>query len=326
VQVDSLAKQAQERMLFDKCAGEMWILKNRAREIKRAWPDADFNKYPLCLHSWVPAVDSQHPSPWLAMATQWRDALSKLSHVRSFPEEYLNTLDFDEVMELLDDAERVVRKLPILRAQFYNGSPDVKIMGWQPGRNIDGNPCEFGFSVHNFGSAAASNITVSPSVSIGRYALTSDIRVQPLLTAQGNAHLTVWLKSEAGSGVLSSSLPQMLSQLPKHTNGYPANPLLRLVYQDAQGTRYATKHIIESPDGMSVMARFISRELLATQPWTPKWNQMNPQPQKALSAPGAENVTRSGGAEASLAEGQLNQLARIEEMVVSDPGICVIRS
>jgi hypothetical protein len=51
----------------------LWKLKEDAREIRRLWPDADFNKRPAFRTSWIPSAGTDEP--WLEKALAWHQAM-----------------------------------------------------------------------------------------------------------------------------------------------------------------------------------------------------------------------------------------------------------
>lgn len=270
--IDDFQKADIARGHLAQLSGTVWLLKSRAREIRRAWPNADFNKRPMYLQSWLPAPDSDQICPWLSLATEWRKDMLRLSYIERHSDASRNTMDFDEVMEMLDDAERFAKGQNPLRTIFSSGSPDVQITRWGIRDATDrGN---FGFFLRNQGDSA-SHILVSPPTPIGLYNLASDTRTQPLLDAHGETHLRARLSqiSNSHAWLLANTLPEMISQLPANDNGVVVAPILRLVYQDGNGHWYGSKHELISTtaaDGSrSLLIAYRYRELLTMPPWMP---------------------------------------------------------
>jgi hypothetical protein len=255
-------------------SGTVWLLKKRAREIKLAWPDADFNKRPMSLPSWIPAPDSNRPCPWLHLATEWRIDMLRLSYVNQHSEAHRGMMDFDEVMEMLDDAERLASGYKPLRTIFYSGSPDVQVTRWGVRDTGDHLQWDFGFFLRNQGGSA-NHIAVSPPVRIGDYNLASQVRVQPLLNEHAEVHLTASLTSVSDThlSLVPNTLADMFSKSSANGNGVLVPPVLRLVYQDVNGQWYVSKHeiinTVEANGDKSLMIAYRYRELLIMPPWMP---------------------------------------------------------
>ncbi len=98
-----------------RASAQIWDLKQGLREIKRRWPDCDFVKCPANRRIWSSWVQPEgqtrlgmtiSPPPYLEHAIRWHDKFKQHNLMTPPSSDYLNLLDFDGVIALLDEDER----------------------------------------------------------------------------------------------------------------------------------------------------------------------------------------------------------------------------
>jgi hypothetical protein len=241
-------------------SGKIWILKHKAREIRRSYPLSDFNKRPFFMASWVPPPDSTSSSSCLKDATDWHEAVFRLDRTLKKQHPYLNSLDFNEAMEFLDDADREFSKLQIYREIISGGAPNVQVARW------DQEGGDYGFFIRNHGGAAVS--VWMPAVSLGSCLLESEVRSQPLLKEHGEVFFPVCVMTGPHSSVTTEcGLPEAIKTTNRpNLNGLRLPIPMRVVFQDALGMWYATRHEMGLRDDNSVSIAYINQESLAMPP------------------------------------------------------------
>jgi hypothetical protein len=255
--IEEYEKDATARKELDSFSHTIRTFKNLARQIRRTWPESDFNKRPLFLPSWMPALNLP-AFPWLRLASDWRDGMLTLPSVSVQSAEQLNSMDFDEVMELLDDAEGERKGTKPFRIIVTGGLPDVEIIRWG---TLDG---RFGLFVQNKGESA-SHISLYPAVRLGSHTLISDT-LPLLLREDKEVFLPVSLRHANGGLLVPSNIAMLISELPSNNNGVQLVPTLRLVYRTGNGSWIGSTYQISPGADKSITFRFVKRELLIATP------------------------------------------------------------
>lgn len=257
--LEQTEKQITERIQLDHFTDTIRQFKERARRIRRAWPDAEFNKRPMFLHSWIPSLDSPAP-PWLRLATEWREGMIKVTYVSMHSDERLNAMDFDEVIELLDDADANNRGQKPFKQINTAGLPDVEITRWGPRDDSEIGGYKYGFFLRNVGDSA-SQVTLSPHVRLGDLVLSSG--TLPLLLKQHNdVFLPVSLDRITGGGIIPNNLADLIAELPVNDNGVRLPPRVRITYQTPNGSWLGSTYQLHVGSNKAVSVSFLKRELL----------------------------------------------------------------
>ncbi len=202
--------------------------------------------------SWIPPINAPAP-PWLEKATIWRQNISRLAYVTTCPEAHLNTMDFDEVMEMLDEA---ATRPDGTRVHQSDPIPSITITNW--GRK-DGH--DFGFFIRNDGTAA-NDVAIHPPIAIGNYVLGSE--TLPLLLDQHrDGFLELVIEDDKGIRRGTEYLITLLAALPVTRSGVKVLPLLRVVCKTSNDTWIGSSYELNLDfDKQSVVAYFIKRETL----------------------------------------------------------------
>ena len=257
--VRNLGEVQTRRIERDTFVSQIEHLKAVARRIKRACPDSDFVIRPLYLQSWIPESTAQVP-PWLKLATDWHREMMTLSCVFDRPGRLTINLDFESVMELLDDAV-VVRDGNRPLRDVLERSPELDIIRWGTVDDKPDNSQTFGFFVKNSGEPA-SQVKIYPAVSIGEYKMTSET-LSILYSEHPEGFLRVYLTDDKQGGLVPNVLPKMLSEGFRTKNGTWIPPYVRLIYQSTSGNWYGSTHeICLSTDKRSLVISRIRREYL----------------------------------------------------------------
>jgi hypothetical protein len=239
------------------------LLKEGAREIRRCWPDSDFSKRPCFRASWVPAATSTATHPWLDKAIEWHKSLYGFQPLAQQSERFLNSLDFDELMDLLDVTEGTLAGSPRRRkTPSIMRDPLIQVSRWGPSLP---EKYDFGFFIHNHGEAASS-ISMCP-ISLGACTITTIPFRQVLLKDHGEVFLSATIRDRGGGNITGNNLAATLLELPTNSNGMRLAVPLRIVYQDRAGDWYVSRHEIEATDrNQAPTIQYINSEWLATLP------------------------------------------------------------
>ncbi len=188
--------------------------------------------------------------------------MCKIPYVADQPGALVNSMDFDEVMELLDDAELAKMGGTPRVALAPEHFPDVEIVSWGTLDNSEEQRYNFGLSVRNSGQAAH-RISIFPAVKLGRLTLSSDT-MPLLLDEHGVAFLKVFLRSPDGGLIVPNTIARTISEeLPANRNGVRLPPFLRLVYQTSNDSWLgSTYEIYVGTDNTSLIFRRLKHEIL----------------------------------------------------------------
>jgi len=240
----------------------VWSIKESARAVKRRWPNSDFEQRPLLKASWMPngAVNAGE-YPWLPFAIRWHEsvyACESVAHsLAALHSLYLNSLDFEEVMELLDREERRQKGLSttpmpslIMGAQRYD-----------PINGEDEKRYELGLFVRA-DTGIAYNVNL-PAVRIGKHSLRSVAQVAIMPQGQ-QMFLATHLTDSQGGSVTGDCLRDILQNACRQNqNGYIVPIPLRLIFHDTLGTEYVARHEL-SFDADRVLVNFLNCEHMVT--------------------------------------------------------------
>jgi outer membrane biosynthesis protein TonB len=260
-QIDEQAKRTAERL---EITSAMTRLKEQARAIRRQWPDAAFCQRPLREQWWTPGATQSMSTSWLAKAHEWHTQF-KEARARFFPgtpDNYLQSLDIEEVIDLLDGIVLSQDTPPLHRDTQVSPSaaPVLVITGWGAPEEED-EKC--GFWIRNSGEIAASNIQLARA-SIGFKALS--IYLQPSFALVKDQKVFVIATLAGPPRVTAYHLEDLMVKLPANAiNG--AKPLgiaLKLVYDGKDGKRYASRHEMALENGV-IKVGHVNTEVVAMQ-------------------------------------------------------------
>ncbi len=93
------------------CCENIWLLKQKMRDIRRRWPTCSFVQAPTNRTQWSPFIgqpETGMSGTELEKAIEWHDRLKEVCGGAPMP-----LLDWDGTMKFLDELERKRRSLPI---------------------------------------------------------------------------------------------------------------------------------------------------------------------------------------------------------------------
>lgn len=218
-------------------------LKDVPREIKARWSECDFVRRPGWLESWSPAAHAASDPPWLPHAMQWHKALLSCPEL-SGQSEYLESFDFDELMEFLDNLSKL---------KLGQMSDRWNVQGWAVNAQIVTWACSevfkdvqiYGFLVRNHGDPVK-NIEIGPFW-IGKFRFDFRVQQKSLLSAHPDLLMTPTITDTTRiphQTLLPTS--DLLSDLirnhgPYNDNGFLLGIPVRLYYQGINGGRKLMK-------------------------------------------------------------------------------------
>ena len=239
-------------------------LKERARAMRRQWPDAVFCQRPLRAEWWTPAPNQTINAPWMGKAGEWYSQFkeARAKYFSSAPgEAYLQSLDLEEVIDLLDDVILSRETKPLHREMNVTAAkaPLVVIQSWGA---PEGEDEKCGLWITNKSEIPASNIQLARAPIGGRYlsiflppsqSLAKDQKVFAIASLSGPQRTTAY------------HLEDVLRKLPVNgINGSkPLGIALRLIYDGKDGTRYASRHELSLDDSGVIKITYINTELLS---------------------------------------------------------------
>jgi hypothetical protein len=239
-------------------SGKIWELKSEARAIRRRWTGSYFEHRPLDKGCWnektaVGYGNSHWPPPYLDRALAWFDGFwslwLRLAPGQSPDQNFMKSLDFDGVVEVLDIAER--RSRGIVTAELPNASPLVDITRYGSGAGPNGFTGE-GFFLRNERDKAALDVQIDP-VKLGCY----------LLTFMGPKRLTdkeeFWridIENTTSQGHCAGDLFKSIREFQRCADDWALKVPISIVYRDYKNNWYKTLCEIE-PDPMARESEFI---------------------------------------------------------------------
>jgi hypothetical protein len=235
-------------------------VKERARAIRRQWPDAAFCQRPLREQWWTPNANQTASTPWLAKAREWQSLFTE-ARARFFPgapgDVYFRSLDLEEVIDFLDDVILSRETRPLHRETQVTPAtaPVLKITGWAaPEGEFD----KCGFLIRNSGEFPASNIQLAPA-RVGSRSLS--IFLPASQSVAKDQQLFVIATLSGPQRVTAYNLEEVMQKLPANgING--AKPLgipLRLSYDSKDGNRYLSRHEMTLED-MVIKIGYVNTE------------------------------------------------------------------
>lgn len=237
-------------------------LKERARALRRQWPDAAFCQRPLREQWWTPGSSQAASTPWLSQASEWH-AQFKAARSRFFPgaaDLYLRSLDLEEVIDLLDDVILSRETNPLHRDTQVTAAraPVLVITAWGA---PEGEDEKCGFWIRNIAEFPATNIQLTRAAVGSKWlsiflppssVLAKDQKVFAIASLTGAQRATAY------------HLEDQFRKLPANSLN-AANPLgvgLRLIYDSKDGNRYASRHEMTLEDGV-LKVGYVNTEILA---------------------------------------------------------------
>lgn len=259
-QLDEQARLAAERLDF---ALAITAVKERARAIRRQWPDTAFCQRPLRPQWWSPNAGQTSAAPWLGKAHEWHTLFGE-ARSRFFPaapdDLYFRSLDLEEVIDFLDDILLSHETRPLHRETHVKpgDAPILTITSWgAPEGEID----KCGFWMRNSGELPASNIQLARAP-VGSKVLS--IYLPPSQTVAKDQQLFVIASLSGPQRATAYNLEDLLRKLPGNgING--AKPLgvpLRLIYDSKDGARYASRHELTMED-TGIKIAYVNTEAVA---------------------------------------------------------------
>ncbi len=239
-------------------------LKERARAFRRQWPDAVFCQRPLREAWWTPSPTQTATTSWLGKANEWntqfKDARKRL--LSGTPDDvYLQSLDLEEIIDLLDDVVLSREPRPLHRETHLVAAkaPVVVISAWG---SPEGEDERCGFWIKNTSEMPATNIQLTRALVGARYlsiflppssVLNKDQKVFAIASISG-----------ASQRATAYHLEDVFRKLPVNSlNG--AKPLgvsLRLIYDAKDGARYASRHEMSLEDTGTLKITYLNTEVL----------------------------------------------------------------
>ncbi len=224
-------------------------LKERARAIRRQWPDAPFCQRPLREQWWTPGTSQSTSAAWLGNAYEWH-AHFKETRSRFFPNTpddlYLRSLDLEEVIDFLDGIILSHDTPPLYRDTNVSPStaPILAITGWGA---PEGEDDKCGFWIRNTGEIIATNIQMARA-SIGSKSLS--IYLPPTSVLSKDQRVFVIASLSGPQRVTAYNLEDLMRKLPANgINGAkPLGVALKLLYDSKDGNRYASRHEMTMED------------------------------------------------------------------------------
>jgi hypothetical protein len=233
---------------------EFWPLKYHLREIRRRWPDSPFILRPLYRKSWLPTAGDN--APWFISAEKWHSMAMHVQFLANAGESVLNSLDFDDVMEWLDDADRMITAGFPYRLHLPAGFPNVIAVRWGQSP-VDGH---WGIFVKNVGGTAL-NVRMH-DVRFNTCVITCSTVIKLLTADHGECFLPL--------NVVDNNMNKELTQFPsdaelsQRVNHFPLGTPMRLTYDDTLGDPFISLHEIDVTYGADELSiRHINVELLS---------------------------------------------------------------
>ncbi|MGO9260116.1 MAG: hypothetical protein ACLQU1_27955 [Bryobacteraceae bacterium] len=241
-------------------SGNISLLKQRARDIKRACPSADFNKRPMFKPMWSPTANSPLPD-WYSDASDWHAAVLRLPRAEKKRMPYLCSLDFDEVMEFLDDADIEGAGRAVERDRILPDAPEIAAeWGQKEGK------CGL-FLWNNGGMAVEAGMLPSQCGDRALYWLRPPIKSFPPETDRYKEFVPLWLSTDAsGLGYLAATDDSVRQSIPLNKNGWRAPVAMRIICQDLRGGWYVMRHDLTIQKDGSVSVAYINCEILSMPP------------------------------------------------------------
>lgn len=144
-------EQAERRSIQE----EIWSLKQTARDLRRRGAHPLFLARPFDRLLWF---DQLHPdAKWREDAVKWHEAIRQTEFAKGTAQEILPALDFDELMEELDEYER--RKLG-LAPSWVPANPEAPLVVMMS--QFEQTEKRYGPLVCNYGATMAKNVRVLP--------------------------------------------------------------------------------------------------------------------------------------------------------------------
>jgi len=253
---------------------ELELLKERARIIKRQWPETAFCYRPFRRDWWTPGSTQWHIAPWFNAASQWHDEFRNCSS-RLLPmidELYLRSLSLYEVIELLDRVQ-IERTIPgCLRSLQVSPmfDPVLKIDEWGcPNSGESVSKC--GFRYHNEGSAIASNVHL-PVAAAGAAFIGANADPMVKLAKTHKGFIVARLASPYGVVLDGSPIVRNLEELIRMpadaSSGVPHPGFLFCLAYESDETpgrlrKYVSRHEVIL-DGAGIAVNYINTELVST--------------------------------------------------------------
>jgi hypothetical protein len=245
-------------------AERRWALRERLREIKRRWPNAeDFIGHPLDRTRWAIGAKDFVPAWWETVDEWYKDALSTLSP-QTRPNLYLPSLDFDGTVETIESLERTGTGLPVrnINVSPIEG-PVIVIDGWQD----EGTDKSSGFLIRNISADhEARSIALlpvkfaPPTVNAECATLWTPPNIVTLRKDHPPEVLIARIIVPSPRGIpdqLQSKLLEVLSktlELHKHNRMF-----VGVTYEDRRGTKYLSRHLL-SIDCQQVRIDYVNTE------------------------------------------------------------------
>jgi|ERR1039458_2917124 hypothetical protein len=268
---------------------ELVLLKERAKAIRRRWPDAEFCRRPFYEEWWTPGPKQWDYVPWIYEATEWHKNFAEC-RLRVFPyftEPYLRSLDLEGVLDCLD-CVIIGYSTPGLRRQTAQLDPSltpiVTITEWGSPSSGD-NVAKCGFRIRNGGMCPAVDIRLVPTPVLIQFPHIDQSAPQPepieMLFVSGyytgvlGKHLSdfiiVGLRRESGiQDMTANNLEQMLRLYMNKWNGQRLSILVPIEYEAKggpnNGKKYISRHEISVTESGSIQVSYINTEPVSMLP------------------------------------------------------------
>jgi hypothetical protein len=236
-----------EKKHRDAVREKVWCLKRHAREIRRRWPNSEFAWYPAAKGLWavapagVPAslTNVSHNREWVVDALKWHETFVEFIAKLGRDEAYLNSLDFDELMESLDAEERAACGI----SDSHDPNQPIVIAEYDI-RTTD--HTRHGFNVSNVNLRTAYDVKIVP-LRFGKWRAFFPDRLATLDRTAGKEFLELSAQYPGG-GVLGQDLYSLMNDWRVEADcwGFPVP--LRVVYRDSASNWYMSTFLLEQND------------------------------------------------------------------------------
>jgi hypothetical protein len=225
-----LDRRLQEQAEHLETQGKIWSLKQSARDLRRRGADPLFLARPLDRLLWL---DQVHPdAKWREDAVKWYEAVRQTEFAKGPLQEILPTLDFDELMEELDEHERKKRGQTASWMYANPEEPRVLIMN-----QLEQVEKRYGAWLCNYGSTTARQVRILP-IRIGRFLFTFD-EVQFIPSGNRKEFTQATALEMNGTRWMDLTIE---SSLAAHPDCAPEMLTFFVEYLNTQGHRLRTRH------------------------------------------------------------------------------------
>jgi hypothetical protein len=256
--IERLERAAKQRETLEagrsRVRESVWLLKVKAGRLKRYWPETRFINRPLDRALWSQEwPEDIYPRDWFEESERWYQKFALLPIIQGNDLSFLKSLDFEEVMRLLDKYERSETGMNVSKRLSPGEGPCVGVARFAIKDN------KYGAYLQNYNNTAALDIRL-PNITIGKYTFTFSNTPDPLTKDQ--ERFVDCVGKESGP-THWNDLPigNAFSEYNRCVNGSLDKLNFYVAYRDVDRRVYEARHEIVWEGGQTISVFFRGYEV-----------------------------------------------------------------